>query len=98
MKHASFDPTARKDLKDIIAYIYKDNPTAARLLRDKFNKTFRLLAKEPFMGERRTEIAVTLRSFSVGNYVIYFRPVREGVEIIRVLHGARDTETLFDER
>jgi toxin ParE1/3/4 len=96
MKCVCFDPTARKDLKGIIAYIYKDNPSAALRLRDKFNKTFRLLAREPHIGELQAEIAVDLRSFSVGSYVIYFQPKSSGVEIIRVLHGARDAESLFD--
>ena len=36
-----------------------------------------------------------LRSWSVGNYVIFYRQVSTGIDIVRVLHGARDIEALF---
>jgi len=31
------------------------------------------------------------------NYVIFYRPISEGIEVIRVLHGGRDIERLFQE-
>jgi toxin ParE1/3/4 len=40
-------------------------------------------------------LVLTLRSFPVGNYVIFYREVSEGIEIIRVLHGARDIEGII---
>jgi toxin ParE1/3/4 len=50
-----------------------------------------LLAANPEMGELRTEFASgTYRSFSVGNYVIYFKAAMDGVHVARVLHGSRD--------
>ncbi len=49
------------------------------------------------MGRRREELAPALRSFPAGNYVIFYRPVREAIQIIRVLHGARDIETMFED-
>ncbi len=50
-----------------------------------------LLATSPEMGELRTEFSTgTYRSFSVGNYVIYFKPAVDGVRVARVLHGSRD--------
>jgi plasmid stabilization system protein ParE len=43
------------------------------------------------MGELRSEFSTgAYRSFSVGNYVIYFKPAVDGVRIARVLHGSRD--------
>jgi len=41
-------------------------------------------------------LAARLRSFPVGSYVIFYRPMENGVEIVRVLHGARDLPPLFD--
>lgn len=39
-----------------------------------------------------------LRSSPVGNYLIFYRPLPDGIEILRVLHGARDIAAiLFDE-
>jgi len=48
------------------------------------------------MGERRPEFATgQYRSFSVGNYVIYFRPIEDGILVARVQHGARDHRGLL---
>ena len=43
----------------------------------------------------RDELAEGLRSFAVGRYVIFYRPISEGVEIVRVLHGSRDIDAIF---
>jgi toxin ParE1/3/4 len=40
-------------------------------------------------------MAPGLRSFPVGNYVVFYRIVPEGIELVRVLHGARDLRRLF---
>jgi toxin ParE1/3/4 len=88
--------TARSDLDDIWFYIAQDNPKAA----DKFIRTivsrFPKLAATPGWGRRREELAPGLRSVPVGRYLIFYRPLENGVEIARVLHGARDLPPLFD--
>ena len=48
------------------------------------------------MGRSREELVPKLRSFPVGNYVIFYQPISDGVEIVRVLHGSRDIESLFE--
>jgi toxin ParE1/3/4 len=47
------------------------------------------------MGQQRPELAANLRSYSVGNYVIFYRPVQKGIEIARVIHAARDIGAQF---
>jgi toxin ParE1/3/4 len=47
------------------------------------------------MGRRRDELAPGLRSFPAGRYVIFYLPLTDGVDIVRVLHGSRDIETVF---
>jgi toxin ParE1/3/4 len=47
------------------------------------------------MGKQRSELAPLLRSFPVKNYLIFYRPIDEGIEIVRILHGSQDIETLF---
>jgi toxin ParE1/3/4 len=37
----------------------------------------------------------SLRSLPVGNYVIFYRPTQDDVEVTRVLHGTRDIDALF---
>jgi toxin ParE1/3/4 len=86
---------ARLDLLEIWLYIAKDSRTAADRLADRIDATCSALAQQPLMGQARPELGPDLRSFSVGNYVIYFRPLPDGIEVARVLSGARDVDALF---
>jgi len=86
---------ARTDLAEIRHYIAQDKPRAADRQVAEFFEKFHLLAKNPEMGEKRPELGPNLRSFGAGNYVIVYRPIREGVEIARVISGYRDIEALF---
>jgi len=36
-----------------------------------------------------------IRSFLVGNYVVFYRPIQDSIEVARVLHGARDIDALL---
>jgi toxin ParE1/3/4 len=90
MKRYRLDPSADFDLVSIRTFIARDNPRAAVRMVSEFKKRFRMLAAQPSMGERRPDLAPDLRSFSVGSYVILYRPTKAGVEVARVIHGARD--------
>jgi len=87
---------ARSDLDEIWIYIAQDNPDAADKFIHALVSRFPMLASMPEMGCQREELAARLRSFPVGNYVIFYRPMENGVEITRVLHGARDYPPLFE--
>jgi toxin ParE1/3/4 len=50
----------------------------------------------PELGRLREELSPRLRSFPVGRYVIFYRPMENRIEIARVLHGARDLPPLFE--
>ena len=52
-------------------------------------------ASFPNMGVSREELKTALRSQPVGNYLIFYFPLEDGVDIIRVLHGSRDMARLF---
>jgi len=43
----------------------------------------------------REDLAPSLRSFPVGNYLIFYRPITDGVEVVRMLHGARELRRIF---
>lgn len=90
-------PQAAEDLDEIHDFIASDAPSAALRVINSFEEKFVMLAQSPEIGRKREELAQLLRSFPVGNYVIFYRPTRHGIEVIRVLHGARDIETLFED-
>ncbi|HLP91141.1 MAG TPA: type II toxin-antitoxin system RelE/ParE family toxin [Nostocaceae cyanobacterium] len=49
------------------------------------------------MGRSRYELLPGLRSFPVGSYLIFYFPINQSIEVIRVLHGARDIAKLFED-
>ena len=90
MKRYRLDADARVDLVSIHKFIARDNPTAADHLIQDLKQKFRLLASQPLMGQQRPELATNIRSFSVGSYVVLYRPVRNGIQVARVINAARD--------
>jgi toxin ParE1/3/4 len=96
MNQFSVSDTARADLDEIWFYIAQDNPAAADEFILAILTRFSHLAAMPGIGRQREELTPGLRSFPVGNHVIFYRPLESGVEIARVLHGARDFPPLFE--
>ncbi|HEY3853971.1 MAG TPA: type II toxin-antitoxin system RelE/ParE family toxin [Verrucomicrobiae bacterium] len=86
---------AELDLIEIGVHIAIDNASAADKWFDLIDQKCRLLATMPLMGRERADLAPNLRSFPVGEYIIFYRPTPDGIIVIRVLHGARDLGTLF---
>ena len=96
MKQFRVSPAARTDLDEIWFYIAPDNVDAADKFIHAIVSRFPKLAAMPQLGRRREELSSRLRSFPVGRYVIFYRPLENGIEIARVLHGARDFPPLFE--
>ena len=84
-----------EDLFLIWNYIREDNEAAADRIVRMIDEKFLLLAQHPRLGPARSDLAADLRYFPVGSYLIFYREIADGVEIIRVLHGARNMEALF---
>ena len=92
-------PLAAADIFEIWDYIADDSLVAADRWVDRLDEQFGLLATQPLMGRARDELAPGVRSFSFGRYVIFYAPLDDGIDVVRVLHGARDIDAVFgDER
>ena len=96
MKQIRVSPAAGAVLDQIWFYIAQDNVDAADKFIHAVVSRFPRLATMPELGRRREELSPGLRSFPVGHYIIFYRPMENGVEIARVLHGARDLPPLFE--
>ncbi len=90
-------PQAGLDLYEIGLYLAQHSLRAAEKMLMTIDKKCRLLAESPEMGRTREELARGLRSFPADPYVIFYKPRHDGIEIIRVLHGARDIENTIEE-
>jgi toxin ParE1/3/4 len=85
-------PQAEVDLNSIWDYIAADNVKAADALLVRIEELFDMLAQTPLAGRARNELAMKLRSFPVGNYVIFYIPIPDGIEVVRVMHGRQDID------
>ncbi len=90
-------PKGLEDLAEIWACIAGDSPRQADAFAAAVDGEIRDLARRPLMGRARPELLTDLRSLPFGRYVIFYLPRSRGIEIVRVLHGARDLKPLFDE-
>ena len=98
MPRLEVSPAANRDLVEIGLYIAQQSGSQQRAdsFLDSIFQTCEMLATQPEMGELRTEFATgRYRSFSAGNYVIYYCPVPDGIRVARVLHRARDHHALL---
>ena len=98
MAEIIWSPRSRSDLSDILFYIRAENQAAARRLHDQLIETFQLQSHFPEMGRLRPDLGRLLRSFPVGSYIVIYRPRKGGIELARVLHGARGIQRIFERR
>lgn len=85
-------PLAAADILDIWDYIAEDSLEQADRWVDKLDEKFELLAKQPMIGRARDELAAGVRSFPFGRYVIFYGTTYDGIDVVRVLHSARDVD------
>jgi len=88
-------PMAREDLRAIVCYIGKDNPTRAKSLGQELRDKIKLLAQHPELGRHgRPGLPEWLRELIVHpNYIVFYRVLAQArtVEILSVKHAAQQT-------
>lgn len=95
MSAVAVRPRALTDLPEIWAYIAEDSPDRADAFVDLIDSKFQILARQPGVGRRRPELSSEIRSFAVGRYVVFYLSLSSGIEVVRVIHGSRDIESIF---
>jgi toxin ParE1/3/4 len=92
--HAS----AQADIDAIHDYIGIENHSleaAAKFVSDLHDR-FEAYARQPMMGSLCEDLGTDLRCFSFcRNYVVIYRPLDDGIDVLRVFHTARDYGRLF---
>ncbi len=81
---------AFSDLAEIWSFIADDSVADANRFLATLDAKLARLATQPLMGRQRDELMPALRSFPFRRYVVFFLPLRDGIDIVRVLHTARD--------
>ncbi|WP_013321353.1 type II toxin-antitoxin system RelE/ParE family toxin [Gloeothece verrucosa] len=86
---------AEQDLEDIWVYLAQQDELLADQQIAQILNRFPMLSQFPDLGKQRDDLLVGLRSFPVKPYLIFYTKTVEGIEIIRVLHQARDVNRQF---
>ena len=95
---------ALRDLDEQATFIQKDSPQAAIRFLEAAEAAFELLARTPQLGslyELPGPKFTGMRMWTIKglqHYLVFCRPIERGVEIVRVLHGARDIPAILDEQ
>jgi toxin ParE1/3/4 len=90
---------ALQDLQDIWDFIASDNAPAADKLENGFFEAFEMLAKRPRMGHTRSDLTERdVRFWPVSSYLIVYRSIPTALQIVAVLHGARDVTEVIRKR
>jgi toxin ParE1/3/4 len=86
--------SALEDLDAISFGIANDSPAAAIRWLESIDETMQLIASHPGLGERVPHLGQAVRRITLGKYLLFFRPLADRVELVRVIHGARRIEHL----
>ena len=88
---------ADSDLLEIWLYIAQDNIPAADRVLEKLEQRCERLGASPMLGSKRDDLLPGMRYLIEGSYAIFYRIRQDTVEILRVLHGARDFPAIFQQ-
>lgn len=103
IRRVTIRPGADRGLDDHYDYIAQDSLDAAQRLLEVAHATFDELLATPGMGrpkELRNPRLAGLRQWRIRGfprYLIYYLETVTGIEVVRVLHGARDIESLLED-
>ena len=96
MTRFALTPAAKADLVELYDLIEQDDPRAASRVLARLRTAMRRLARTPGLGHLREDLAdEALRFWPVYSYLIVYRPETRPLQIIRVVHGARDVRRLL---
>lgn len=93
-------PAAANDLVKIWRHIRKQrSESIANRVEEVILEKMAALAGEPGIGHWRSDLtAADVRFFPVYLYLIVYRPSTKPLQIVAVIHGARDVLTLLKKR
>jgi toxin ParE1/3/4 len=95
-------PQAFRDLIDIASYIAHDSIESSERFLDAAEETMKKLLKTPEIGSLcpfQNPLARGIRVWPIRRfrrYLVFYRADSNGVDVVRVLHGARDWQSIFE--
>jgi toxin ParE1/3/4 len=97
---AWYAPAVQQDIYECAEYFESRDSSAADRFREAIQKTVAMLCGNPELGERfRNDLTGTIRRRGIlnfTNYLIFYRRKDTNLQVLRIIHGARDIERFFD--
>ena len=87
---------AIRDLESISSYFAEVNIDAGERFLKGFNKRCQQLVSFPNMGRCYDDLNPGLRGLPLEGYIILYRVLENGIEIVRIANGRQDLRSLFD--
>ncbi len=94
---AIYVPSAQEDLHAIWSYIKsqsQSNDVADRVVAA-IDERVRVYAQNPEIGVPRSELGSGVRCLTAKGFIAFYLTVPAGIEVIQVIHGARDLPRHF---
>lgn len=88
---------AESDLLELSHFIAIDQrrPATAERLIDELVEKCTLYATNPTLGIAAPHLGVDFRIFRFKRWVVIYRPIDVGIEVLRIVDGARDYPSLL---
>ena len=93
-------PAAKQDIVSYGDYLAERDISVAWRFADAVDAMIEMLCRNPELGERlHADPTGQIRYRTISgftNYLIFYRRVDSVLEVVRILHGARDYEQFFE--
>lgn len=92
---------ALRDLADVFVYLGRRSPSSGRRFLQAAERTFAQLALRPGIGAPHLSDDPAFRDVRIcpitrfRSYLIFYRATDDRLEVLRILHGRRDTDHLL---
>lgn len=96
-------PQAKRDLLEHVLYLAQINPDLAERFIDASEMAFEKLAQMPLKGKPQSfqspKLKGVRRWFIPGfdKYLVFYRPIKGVIELLRILHGMQDIDNVMDD-
>lgn len=92
---ARISDAAKIDIEEIHEYIAMGSKYYAKQTLKQFRAKFEVIKDMPFAGTMRDELSVGLRSYPVGNYIIFYEIDGDEIVINRILNTNQDVDSIM---
>ncbi len=97
MKKYSLSKEAIRDLDEIASYLAEFSIESGENFIKRFGQKCNNLIKFPYIGRSYNQIANNLRGINLDRYIILYQVTKDEIEIVRVVSGYRNLDSLFSD-